>query len=205
MMFQMSGNYCSQHGQNSKFWEGISGRHNNISNVPQILFTLFGSSHFGSRFETWLLGLISLLTMAWWRAHTRCSPADINDVALSKSQIRNRQRKHTKQCLLQALAFVAFKPTFKAPGGMLHGKICASDLEKFRQNMYHGSYYRTFRSGGKMATENFPQYTRAKTITENFPQNTSGKTITKNFPQYGVGKQHQRTFSSGGTTENFSQ
>jgi len=50
---------------------------------------------------------------------------------LTRSQVRNQQRRHTRQCLLRALAFVQHKDPDK--GGQ---PIEAADLEKFRQSIY---------------------------------------------------------------------
>ena len=49
---------------------------------------------------------------------------------LTRSQVRNRQRKHTKQCLLQALAFV------REQGGKSSSHVVAADLEAFRKDLY---------------------------------------------------------------------
>ena len=54
---------------------------------------------------------------------------------LSRSQVRNRQRKHTRQCLLRALAFSMSPPSLADCGN----PIVATDLERFRQHMYDKS------------------------------------------------------------------
>ena len=85
--------------------------------------------------------------MARWRSHSRSPGVEIADVVsgmedseeseaitfdmLTRSQVRNKQRRHTKRCLLRALAFVQHKDADK--GGH---PIEAADLEEFRQSMY---------------------------------------------------------------------
>ena len=53
---------------------------------------------------------------------------------LSRSQLRNKQRKHTRQCLLTALAFVKAKQSPSLAHSV--NQIDATDLENFRQHIY---------------------------------------------------------------------
>ena len=55
-------------------------------------------------------------------------------MGLTRSQIRNRQRKHTRRCLLQSLAFFRFK---KQDGKSSYPVgVVAADLESFREDIY---------------------------------------------------------------------
>ena len=69
--------------------------------------------------------------MARWRSHDASpdSQAAEGKETLTRSQLRNRQRKHTRRCLQQALSFARRS----RPVGIA---VQAGDLEEFRKSLY---------------------------------------------------------------------